>query len=529
MTSAFTGSRPLLAVSLRLDIRSIAPWVVLISALSATSILGYDWVFRTEAERQELAMTLGANPALSLIFGPAHDLMSADGFNAWRAGQLGALFAGVMAILIVVRNSRANEDSGQAELIASGVMGRQSRLAVAILMAVVASVALGVVCFLLTVAVGGGALATLTIAATFTASGLMFAGVAAVAAQLGAEARTSSSLALGVLGVLFVMRGYFDSSGAPEWTTWLTPFGWLERTRPAVANDLWPLLAALALTVVLVAAAFALQNRRDFGQGLISPRPGPVRGGLVTSVWGLALRLNRGTVVAWLVALAALGATFGNLVESMRDLVAGNPAMAQVFAAGGADASALTMVFVATLLQIIAIITAIMGVQVIMRIHTEEAELRAEALYAGALRRETYLASNVIVALGATALGLMVAGLALGLVATGPTGVSVGTVVGQAAATIPAVWVLVGLAVAAVGAAPQARLVGWMGIVATFGLTILGPTFRLPGWALGISPLHHVPNVGAASPSWASLGWLALVAAGLLAVGFVGYRRRDLG
>lgn len=92
MTSAFTGSRPLLAVSLRLDIRSIAPWVVLISALSATSILGYDWVFRTEAERQELAMTLGVNPALSLIFGPAHDLMSADGFNAWRAGQLGALF-----------------------------------------------------------------------------------------------------------------------------------------------------------------------------------------------------------------------------------------------------------------------------------------------------------------------------------------------------------------------------------------------------------------------------------------------------
>ena len=92
MTSAFTGSRPLLAVSLRQDIRSIAPWVVLISALSATSILGYDWVFRTEAERQELAMTLGANPALSLIFGPAHDLMSSDGFNAWRAGQLGALF-----------------------------------------------------------------------------------------------------------------------------------------------------------------------------------------------------------------------------------------------------------------------------------------------------------------------------------------------------------------------------------------------------------------------------------------------------
>ena len=78
-----------------------------------------------------LAATLGANPALSLVFGPARDLSTADGFNAWRAGQLGAFFAGLMAILIVVRNSRANEDSGQAELIASGVIARHSRLAVA--------------------------------------------------------------------------------------------------------------------------------------------------------------------------------------------------------------------------------------------------------------------------------------------------------------------------------------------------------------------------------------------------------------
>ncbi|MDO5677133.1 MAG: hypothetical protein Q4G35_06455 [Propionibacteriaceae bacterium] len=37
-----------------------------------------------------------------------------------------------MSIFIVVRNSRAQEDSGQAELLASGVMGRHTRLLVAV-------------------------------------------------------------------------------------------------------------------------------------------------------------------------------------------------------------------------------------------------------------------------------------------------------------------------------------------------------------------------------------------------------------
>ena len=106
--TGLTGTRPLLRVALRQDLRNIAPWVVLISALSASSILAYAWIFPDPSDRAALATALGANPALSLIFGPARDLTTADGFNAWRAGQLGAFFAGLMAILIVVRNSRAD-------------------------------------------------------------------------------------------------------------------------------------------------------------------------------------------------------------------------------------------------------------------------------------------------------------------------------------------------------------------------------------------------------------------------------------
>lgn len=527
--TALTGAGPLLKVTLRQEARGIVPWVMLISVLSASSILAYTWIFPDAADRARLATTLGGNPALALIFGPARDLMTADGFNAWRAGSLGAFFTGLMGILIVVRHSRADEDSGQAELLASGVLGRQARLAVAVFTAVVASVALGVVCFLLTIACGGGVTASLTLSATFTASGLMFAGVAAVCAQLGSEARTANSIAVAALGVCYVIRGYLDSTGASAWTSWTTPLGWLSRTRPATDNNPWPLFAALALTIVLVLAGFALHSHRDYGLGMIAPRPGAARGGATANVWGLAFRLHRGSLVAWLVGFLGLGLIFGNLVTSLADVLADNPDLAKVFTGGATNRSDLTFAFVVTILGIVGIIAAVMGVQVALRIYAEEIDYRVEPLLAGALRRQVYLASNAVVAFAAPAVALLVAGTALGLVAAAENDtISAGDVIVQAAVTIPAVWTLIALAFAAVGAAPSRRLVGWLGVVATFGLTLLGPTFNLPGWALAISPLRHAPNVTLTAPGWSGLGWLATVTALFLTIAFTGFRRRDI-
>lgn len=529
MSQSLTGAVIVARVSLRQDARRILPWIGAISALSASSVLAYSWVFTSPADRMQLANSLGANPALSLVFGPARDLTTADGFNAWRAGQLGALFAGLMTILIVVRNSRAQEDSGLAELLASSVLARRSRLAAAVLLASAASVALGLVCFGLTLASGGGLASTAVLSATFAAAGLMFAGVGAVAAQLGADARQASSLALGLLGVGYLLRGYLDSSGAPSWTLWLTPFSWLERTHPGSGNDPLPLLAAVAFAAALVLLGFWLEGRRDFGQGLVADRPGPAHARLAATVWGLAVRLNQGVLIAWGIAFIGLGLVFGALVSALGGLVADNPALSGILAAGGLHSSDLTFAFIATMLQIIAIIVAVMGVQVVMRVYTEELEQRVEPLLAGSLRRTTYLASNVVIALLGTACAQFLGGAALGLVAsTTDHSVSLAKVITQSLVTIPAIWALVALGIAAVGALPAARGIAWLGVVATFALTLLGPTFKLPDWALSISPLRHVPTVTADAPGWGGLGWLALVSVALLVIGFVGYRRRSI-
>jgi ABC-2 type transport system permease protein len=529
MNQTLTGAPPLLRAALKQDARNIGPWIALISALSASSVLAYAWVFPDLASRTRLAGTLGANPALSLIFGPARNLLTADGFNAWRAGALGGFFAALMAIFIVIRNSRADEDSGQAELLASGVMGRQTRLAVALIMAVQASVALGVVSWLITIACGGGLLDSLALSATFTASGLMFAGVAGIAAQIGSDARAANSIAVATLGVAFIVRGYIDASQTGDWAVWLTPLGWLEQVRPANGNNGWPLLLAVALAVVLAAVALALHARRDFGLGMIAPRRGPARGGAVASVWGLALRINRGSLISWLVAFVGLGLVFGFLATSIGDVFANNPNMSGLIKTGATTQSGLIFGFLVTILQLAGIIASVFGVQIVMRIYAEEVEYRIEPVLAGALGRSKYLASNALLAFAGPAAALLIAGTVIGLVASAAEpGIATGDVILQAVATIPAVWTVVALALAAVGANPRVRLVGWLGIVATFVLTLLGPMFRLWDWILGISPLWHVPNVTADSPAWSGLGWVALVGVAFTTIAFAGFRRRDV-
>ena len=56
----------------------------------------------------------------------------------------------------------------------------------------------------------------------------------------------------------------------------------------------------------------------------------------------------------------------------------------------------------------------------------------------------------------------------------------------------------------------------------------LGGLIRLPSWAEGISPFAHLPQVPVEEVSVGPLVLLTLLAVALVAVGGVGFRRRDI-
>ncbi len=177
-----------------------------------------------------------------------------------------------------------------------------------------------------------------------------------------------------------------------------------------------------------------------------------------------------------------------------------------------------------------ALIGAGFGIQSALRMRGEETAGHLESLLATALSRHRWTAAYVAVAMGGSVIVLGANGLGAGLadaINSDDAG-QLPRLLAAGLAPVPAVWVIVGAAVALFGLAPRAVVAAWGVLGACVLLTVLGPLLSLPDWVLDLSPFEHVPQLPGGDFSAAPLVWLSVVAAALTALGMVAFRRRDL-
>src|SRR5262249_22543958 len=93
---------------------------------------------------------------------------------------------------------------------------------------------------------------------------------------------------------------------------------------------------------------------------------------------------------------------------------------------------------------------------------------------------------------------------------------------------VPAVWVLVGVAVVLVGVFPRATVAAWAALGVCFVIGMFGQVLDLPTWVQDVSPFQHVPRYPPADLDLGPLLVLFALAAALTALGIAGLRRRDL-
>lgn len=524
------GVKPQVKRIIESDRLKIMPFVAIAVMLSVSSLLGYAVILPDLADRQNLAAMIGANPAFNILFGRATDLTTTDGFNAWRILALGSMFAALMTIFLVIRNTRGAEEGGQGELVASLPVARTSRLASALIAASIASVLLGTVTFLVSLLVGGGALPTALICAGFALSGMMFAGVAGLAAQVGAQAPTATGLAVGFLGIAYVVRGYSDASADMEWLTWASPLGWISETRPAGENRWWPLALCVLFIAATYTAALAMERRRDFGGALLAQKPGPERAqGLSTSLGGFITRINVGSWLGWLAALALVGYMFGNIGATVGQTLSRNPAMAEYLARGAVTEEQASLGFISMILSILGMLAAVAGIGVFTRMHREEIGHRLEVVLATRVHRGTYLGITALIALLTTGLCLVVAGGTMAFaVSRGDAAVSGSVVFQQALVTIPASWLVLSVGALGVALGTRTAFLGWVAVVVSFAITMFGPMFKAPQWLMNFSPYDHIPAMAATNPDLAPAWWLLGITALVFAAAFAVFRRRDV-
>ncbi|GGM63542.1 exporter of polyketide antibiotics [Longimycelium tulufanense] len=526
------GTGSLVRLALRRDRVRLPIWIVGLTVVPVITASALADLYPTVESRRQFGSILSSNPSLTALIGPVFDPSSIGGLTAWRVGGFIAVLVALMSLLTVVRHSRAEEEAGRLELLGATVVGRHAPLTAALVVAFGANLVLAALVALGLAGLGEPA-GSVALGLSFAAVGWVFAALAAVTEQLTAHARTATGLAGLILGVTFLLRVAGDASGedGPVWLSWLSPIGWAQRIRPFADERWWVLAFPAAFAVVLVAVAHLLVAHRDLDAGLIPTRSGPETAApSLRSPLGLAWRLHRASLAWWTVAFAVVGVVLGGIADGMRALATDNPQLRQLIAAMGGEKGIIDSYF-SSMMGVLGLVATIYGLQAALRPRAEEVGLRAEPLLATPTTRLRWLGGHVVFALVGVVVPLAAGGAAAGLVhglRTGDAAEETPRVLAGALAQLPAVWVTVGIAVALFGLLPRMVGVTWAALVLFLLVSQFGPMLQLNQWLLDVSPFTHVPKLPGGEFAATPLAWLALVAVGLTAAGFAGFRRRDI-
>jgi ABC-2 type transport system permease protein len=508
-------------------------YVLAIIALSGSYIVNK--IYKTPADRASLASTVRHDAALAFIYGQLHG-DSVGALAAWRYLVYAALTAGLMSVFLVIRHTRADEEAGRLELIGSTVVGRHAALTAALLLALLANVVGLVLTFAIFVLFGLPTAGALGYGLGQLTCGLVFAAIAAVAAQISGTARGARAMAITLLGVVFLLRGVGDSGASHglTWLTWLSPIGWAEELRPFGGERWWVLVVPLAVTAAGTALAFALAARRDAGAGLMQPRPGSAMAGRqLGGPVGLAWRLERGSLAGWSAGFFVAGLAIGVVGNGIGKLLgSGGGAVDKALLRIGGQ-SALTNAYLAACMALLGLVAAAYATGVVLRLRTAETDGLGEPILTAPVSRYRWSGSTLLMTVAGTAVVLVAGGIGMGLgfgLATSGVGTWLSRLIGAGLVQLPAAMCLAGFGCLVVGLLPRWSIgLGWaaVGICGLIGL--FGPAVQLSQKVLDIFPFTHTPKLPGGVFSATPVIWLCATALAMMAVGVAGLRRRDIG
>lgn len=520
------GTPALIRLALRRDRIVLPAWILGFAGMAYSSAAATAGIYPDEAQRVSAAEALNASTALVALYGPIYDPTSVGALSLFKMTAFGAALTSVLMVFVVIRHTRADEESGRLELMAAGQLGRYAPLAAALIVATGASLLLGLLSAVAIIGAGLAVPGSFAFGLGWAFTGIAFAGVAGICAQITTGARAARGLALISIVVAYAVRAVGDVSEG-TWLTWLSPLGWMQQVRAYAGDRWWVLLLPVVLTAVCVPLAFWLRSRRDLGAGFIAERPGSAHSSM-SSVYALAWRLQRGALMAWMIGFALMGLLLGSLADQVTGFLDSPQAAEFLKQLGGTQA--LADAFLTTEVSIAGVIVAAYGISAAARLHSEEADGHVDLLLSQPVHRLNWALSHVAVALAGVAAIMAVFGLAMGLgawLATGEAGLLTDLTI-AALVRVPAAWVLAALVMAVFGWAGRWVPLVWGAFVVAFAVGEFGPVWNAPQWLMDLSPFVHSPRLPAADAGSGGLLPLTVIAALLILVGLWGWRRRDV-
>lgn len=533
--SQVTGLSTLLRLMVRRDRLRAPIWILSLAALTAYFANAIAVVMD---DATLASMTVFAkNPVMGLITGPGYGLddITIPRFIVGMYGVFLMLGAALMSITTMTRHTRAEEQTGRAELIRANVTGRHTQLLAALILTLAMNLAAGFLmslAFFFSEAKPEPYSSALLFGASIAAAGCVFTAIAGVTAQLSSFARAASGIAGAVLAASFVVRGLGDMSavagGDLAWLSWLSPLGWSQQTAPYTLDRWAPLLLSVAAVLVLVPVAIYLQSRRDLSAGIFADRLGRAHASSALSTsTGLAFRLQRSSLIWWSLGVFTMAVVFGSFTGAMRDGAAGMPKEI-VDLMGGSRG--IVDGYIGYMALYFAMIVSAYAIIAASGLRAEETGFRTEPVLATGVGRGRWVLSWTFVTLLGSLWLMALAGVGEGLGAVASTGdwsLLGPAILGHLAQTA-AVGALLGLGIALYGIAPRLQGLVWLVFVYSAGMALFGQMMRLDDAVLDASVFVHIGQYPAQDLSAEAVVALTAATVVLVGLGMLGFRRRDL-
>ena len=473
-------------LALRRDRVRLSVWIAVLTLMMVYAPNAVKLAYPEEAQRLA-RVNLLKTPAGMMLGGPMFGGNETD-LGAMMANELMLTLivaASILAILTVIRHTRAEEESGAAELVLSSVVGRYARTYAALILVGGVNAVLAVTMTLAMASTGFRIVDTAAMCLGITGVAMVFGAVAAVTAQLWRQARTATGAAMAALALAALVRGIGDvinNSGSA--LSWFSPIAWAQQMRPFVDLRWWPFALLVALAIGLMALA-AWCWRAGGSTTTATSRPPVsartrVRSRRVRPAPHAAARpnhrLDRRIVPG--------GLAFGSMTKSLLDA-----AKDQRTARTRARQRRATTGCTRRMTQFLAAAATAYVVSAVLRVYSDEESGLGEAVLAGAVSRWRWLLTAVAAALVGSAVLMFFAGLGNGLGA----GITLGepqtiarlTLAGLA--YVPAMAVIAG--VAALAVAVRHAWIGWLAVTFVVISLYLGALLRLPRWLIDLSPV----------------------------------------
>ncbi len=515
--------------------RSGVLWGYVFGVFIASSAWSYSSIYKTQAQRDNLAATFGANKATVALFGPAPGLQTVGGFTVFKVSMTLMIAGAIWAVLTSSRLLRGEEDAGRWDMLLSGRTTRSRAALQALGGFGVAALVLWTLTSLITSIAGVSSRvdidpgSAMFLALALVSPVLMFFSVGALTSQLAPTRRQAAGYGAAVLGVSYGLRMVGDAGIGVPWLSWLSPLGWCEKLAPLTQSNPWPLFLIAGFTVLVGAGSVRLAAARDVGSSVFpdrTERAPDLR--LLDSALGLSIRLMGTVAIVWLAVLVVFGLLFGLVAKGAGDTLSGS-SLRETFDKLGATGGGIGAYLGVTFL-VVSVLLAFAAAGQVGAARTEESEGRLDHLVVRPLSRVRWLTDRLGLTLVLLIAGGLIAGLSTWLgAATQHSGVAVGSVVGAGLnAATPAVFCL-GVGAFLLGFWPRATSIGVYAVVAwSLLVELVGGIGAVSHWLLDTSVFFHVSSAPAVAPNWTADAVLAGIGVVAALAGLLGFRRRDL-